>query len=72
MSTSDNEFGGIQVVPVSGLTGKGLDDLVEGLVLHSEIMDLRACQESRAEGLIVDAKVEKGLGVSRRLYYSLG
>jgi len=62
------------VVPVSGLPGKGLDDLVEGLlvVLHSEIMDLRACQESRAEGLIVDAKVEKGLGVSRRLYYSLG
>ncbi len=60
MSTSDNEFGGIQVVPVSGLTGEGLDDLVEGLVLHSEIMDLRACQESRAEGLIIDAKVRKG------------
>ena len=57
MSTPDSEFGGVEIFPVSGLSGEGVDDLVEGLVLHSEIMDLRACQESRAEGLIIDAKV---------------
>jgi translation initiation factor IF-2 len=57
LSNSDSEFGGVEIFPVSGITGEGLDDLIEGLVLHSEIMDLRACQESRAEGLIIDAKV---------------
>ena len=57
MSNSDSEFGGVEIFPVSGITGEGLDDLIEGLILHSEIMDLRACNESRAEGLIIDAKV---------------
>jgi translation initiation factor IF-2 len=63
MTTPDCEFGGVQMVPLSGLTGEGIDDLVEGLILQSEVMDLRACRESRAEGLIIDAKVETGLGV---------
>lgn len=57
MSNTDSEFGGVEIVPLSGLTGEGIDNLIEGLILHSEIMDLRACRESRAEGLIIDAKV---------------
>lgn len=63
MTTSDCEFGDVQMYPVSGLTGEGIDELVEGLVLVSDIMDLRADKSSRAEGIIIDAKVEKGLGV---------
>mmetsp|Transcript_8428 Transcript_8428/g.12620 ORF Transcript_8428/g.12620 Transcript_8428/m.12620 type:complete len:1040 (-) Transcript_8428:165-3284(-) len=63
MSNLDSEFGGVEIVPLSGLTGEGIDELIEGLILHSEIMDLRACQESRAEGLVIDAKIENGLGV---------
>jgi len=63
MSNGNEEFGGVQIIPVSGLTGDGLDNLIEGLVLQSEIMDLRADDEARAEGLVIDAKVEKGLGV---------
>lgn len=56
-NSSDAEFGGVQIFPVSGLTGEGLDALVEGLALQSEIMDLRADNEARAEGLVIDAKV---------------
>lgn len=63
MTTSSCEFGGVQMVPLSGLTGEGVDELVEGLILQSEVMDLRACKDSRAEGLIIDAKMENGLGV---------
>ena len=59
----DNGFGGIEFFPVSGLTGEGLDDLIEGLVLQSDIMDLRADDNARAEGIVIDAKMEKGLGV---------
>jgi len=57
------EFGGVQMIPVSGITGAGLDDLMEGLALQSEVMDLRADVEARAEGLVIDAKIEKGVGV---------
>lgn len=53
----------VQVAPVSGLTGKGLDDLIERLLLQSEVMDLRADKESKAEGVVLDAKMDKGLGV---------
>jgi len=63
MGMGTEEFGGVQMFPVSGITGDGLEDLVEGLILQSEIMDLRADKDARAEGLIIDAKIEKGLGV---------
>ena len=58
------EFGPpAQLVSVSGMTGEGLDDLIEGLVLQSEVMDLRADEEARAEGVVMDARVDKGLGI---------
>jgi translation initiation factor IF-2 len=53
----------VQVIPTSGLTGQGLDELMEGLLLQSEVMDLRADDQARAEGIVMDARVEKGLGV---------
>jgi translation initiation factor IF-2 len=57
------EFGACQLFPVSGLTGEGLDDLVEGLALQAEIMDLRADEDAMGEGIVIDARMEKGLGV---------
>lgn len=61
---SESEFGPpVQVIPVSGLTGEGLDELITGLVLQSEIMDLRADTQAGAEGVVMDARIEKGLGV---------
>ncbi|EED89802.1 DNA end binding protein, partial [Thalassiosira pseudonana CCMP1335] len=59
----EGEFGACQLFPVSGITGDGLDDLIEGLGLQSEIMDLRADEEARGEGIVIDARMEKGLGV---------
>mmetsp|Transcript_14472 Transcript_14472/g.33688 ORF Transcript_14472/g.33688 Transcript_14472/m.33688 type:complete len:1080 (+) Transcript_14472:197-3436(+) len=64
MSSEGSEFGQpVQVIPTSGLTGAGLDDLMEGLLLQSEIMDLRADDTASGEGIIMDARQEKGLGV---------
>jgi len=63
-SEDGSEFGPpAQLIPVSGMTGEGLDDLIEGLVLQSEVMDLRADVEARAEGVVMDARVDKGLGI---------
>ena len=62
--TTESEFGPpVQLIPVSGLTGEGVDDLIEGLALQSEVMDLRADANARAEGIVMDARLEKGLGI---------
>ena len=41
-----------------------MDDLVEGLALQSEVMDLRADYDSRGKGIVIDGRMEKGLGVA--------
>lgn len=64
MSSEGSEYGQpVQVIPTSGITGEGLDDLMEGLLLQSEIMDLRADDTVNGEGIIMDARQEKGHGV---------
>ena len=64
MTSEGSEYGQpVQVIPTSGLTGQGLDDLMEGLLLQSEIMDLRADDTANGEGIIMDARQEKGLGI---------
>eukprot|EP00592_Proboscia_alata_P002211 CAMPEP_0194384442 /NCGR_PEP_ID=MMETSP0174-20130528/73968_1 /TAXON_ID=216777 /ORGANISM="Proboscia alata, Strain PI-D3" /LENGTH=122 /DNA_ID=CAMNT_0039171629 /DNA_START=181 /DNA_END=545 /DNA_ORIENTATION=+ len=62
---TENMGGNVQIIPVNGITGDGLEELVEGLVLQSQIMDLRAQQGVMhpGEATVIDSRVEKGLGV---------
>lgn len=63
-SHGESEFGSpVQFFPISAKNGEGLDNLIEGLSLQSEVMDLRADDSARAEGIVMDARVEQGLGV---------
>lgn len=56
-------FGGdIPCVPVSGLTGTGLNDLIETLSLVAETQELRAEREGEIQGYVLESKVRKGLG----------
>ena len=56
-------FGGdIPCVEVSGITGTGLDVLVETLSAVAEIMDLRAERDGQAAGSVIESKVVKGMG----------
>ncbi|KAJ7771689.1 hypothetical protein B0H16DRAFT_1514334 [Mycena metata] len=57
------ELGGdVPSVEVSGLTGKGLPDLVDTISLISEIQDLRAEHDGAVFGYVLESKVVKGLG----------
>ena len=57
------EFGGdIQAVPVSGLTGKGLDDLENAIVSLAEILDIRAETDGPVEGNVIESSTKKGRG----------
>lgn len=56
-------FGGdIPTVHVSGLTGQGLDQLVETISVLAEMQDLRAEREGMVQGYVLESKVTKGLG----------
>jgi translation initiation factor IF-2 len=49
-------------VRVSGLKRTGLDTLVETLSTVAEVRDLRASVDSKAEGYVLESRVEKGRG----------
>ena len=50
-------------VEVSGLTGHGLDNLVETLSAVAEMQDLRAERDGPIHGFVIESKVHKGLGL---------
>jgi translation initiation factor IF-2 len=57
------DFGGdVQMVPVSALTGQGLDDLLEAIALQAEVMELKANPAREARGAVIEAQLDRGRG----------
>ena len=57
------EWGGdVICVPVSALTGMGINDLLENVLLVAEVKELKANPNRRAKGLVIEAKLDKGRG----------
>lgn len=54
--------GDVQDVEVSAKTGKGLDELIEKILLQAELMELRANPDREAEATVIEAKLDKGKG----------
>ncbi len=59
---TESMSGDVQVVKVSALKKTGLDDLAEAIILQAEILDLKANPNRRADGLVIESKIEKGRG----------
>ncbi len=51
-----------QFVPVSAITGEGVDALLEAINLQAELMELTAHPENPARGIVVEASLDKGRG----------
>ncbi|MBP0440534.1 translation initiation factor IF-2 [Tianweitania sediminis] len=49
-------------VEVSAKTGAGLDNLLEAILLQTEILDLKANPNRTAEGVVIEAQLDKGRG----------
>jgi translation initiation factor IF-2 len=49
-------------VPVSALKRTNLDKLLEAIHLQAEILDLKANPKRTAEGIVIEAKLERGRG----------
>jgi len=59
------EWGGENIfVNVSAKTGEGVDNLLEAINLTSEVMELKAPSAGPARGLVVEATLDKGRGVT--------
>ena len=57
------DWGGSTVfVPVSAHTGEGIEELLEMILLTSEVKELKANPNRRARGLIIEAELDKGKG----------
>ncbi len=54
--------GDVQFVPVSAKTGMGIDDLLDGILLEAEVLELTAVPEAPAKGVVVEARLDKGRG----------
>ena len=57
------DWGGkIQSQDISALSGKGIDELLEKVLLEAEIMDLKANPDKLSTGTILEAYLDKGRG----------
>ncbi len=54
--------GDTQAVQVSALQKTGLDDLIEAILLQSQVMDLKANPDRTAEGVVIESKLDRGRG----------
>jgi translation initiation factor IF-2 len=57
------DFGGdVPSVSVSALQGAGLEDLEEVILLQADMLELKANPSRRADGIVVEAELDKGRG----------
>ncbi|QQF91810.1 translation initiation factor IF-2 [Histophilus somni] len=57
------KFGGdVQFVPVSAKKGLGIDDLLEAILLQSEVLELTAVKDGMASGVVIESYLDKGRG----------
>jgi len=70
-----NELGNYEIIPeewggdnifvnVSALTGEGIDALLDAISLQAELMELKATSEGLAKGIVLEASLDKGRGVT--------
>ncbi len=58
------EWGGqTQYVYISALKKQGIDDLLDAILLQAEILELKANWHCRAEGKVIESKIDHGRGV---------
>jgi|DEB0MinimDraft_12_1074336.scaffolds.fasta_scaffold02903_3 translation initiation factor IF-2 len=54
--------GDTQFIEVSALTGDGIDNLLEAVLLQAELLELKAVFEGPARGIIIESELDKGRG----------
>ncbi|MDR9858537.1 translation initiation factor IF-2 [Treponema socranskii] len=61
--TPEDWGGDTQYVNISALKGEGIDDLLDAVLLQAEMLELKADYNCRAEGKILESRVDQGRGI---------
>ena len=64
--------GDTQFIPVSAHTGQGIDDLLDALLLQSEVLELTAPADVPASGIVIESRLDKGRGAVASLLIQQG
>ena len=57
------EYGGdVMFIPVSAKTGVGIDNLLDAILLQSEVLELKTVKNAPAKGVVIEARLDKGRG----------
>ncbi|MEL1264106.1 translation initiation factor IF-2 [Pseudoxanthomonas putridarboris] len=57
------DFGGdTQMVEISAKTGQGVDDLLDAISIQAEVLELKAVEDGRATGVVIESSLDKGRG----------
>ena len=54
--------GDVEFIPLSAHTGEGIDDLLENIIIQSELLELKASKKVQADATVIESSVEKGRG----------
>lgn len=68
-----DDWGGENIfVNVSAKTGEGIDDLLEAISLTAEVLEFKAPSKGPAQGIVVEATLDKGRGVTTTVLVQKG
>ncbi len=57
------DYGGeAQFIAVSAKTGKGIDELLDAILLQAEVLELKAPKNAPAKGIVIESRLDKGKG----------
>ncbi|MCK4233291.1 translation initiation factor IF-2 [candidate division WOR-3 bacterium] len=57
------DYGGsVLGIPISAKTGKGIKELLDSVLLQSEMLELEARKDGPAKGVVIETKMDKGKG----------
>ncbi len=68
----DDWGGDTQFIPVSAITGEGINDLLEAVLLQAELLELEAVEQGPAHGVVIESELDKGKGTIATLLIQNG
>ena len=54
--------GDTQFIPCSAITGAGIEELLEAVLLQAELLELKAVVDGPAQGIVIESELNKGKG----------
>ena len=73
INMTPEDWGGKTIVcPVSAMTGAGIPELLEMILLQAEVMELKTNPNQPAKGFVIESQLEAGMGPTANLLVTNG